>query len=243
VDILIDVFTPFYEGTVMLSGSRYPTLSTAYFFTRCLFTYLERNEDDDSEIKLQLKSFLLERSKHYLKVRYSNDQKDAMLIAAFLDPVCFAILNELEIEKAKKLILKKQNYFELDESTIRNKKIKKTETFHSNFASLCGIDIINNNTVTVSLNQEMSDYVNLIRRSNSISFSEFWRSNCHRFKILVLYVKYYSIISGSSVSDESSFSKANFLQRKERSSLSSENLRYTMILKQKKAIQELKFLD
>jgi hypothetical protein len=48
-----------------------------------------------------LKSFLLERSKHYLKVRYSNDQKDAMLIAAFLDPVCFAILNELEIEKAK----------------------------------------------------------------------------------------------------------------------------------------------
>jgi hypothetical protein len=188
VDVLIDVFTPFYEGTVMLSGSRYPTLSTAYFVTRCLFTYLERNEDDDSEIKLQLKSFLLERSKHHLKEKYSNDQKDAMLIAAFLDPVCFAILNELEIEKAKKLILKKQNYFELDESTIRNKKIKKTETFHSNFASLCGIDIINNNTVTVSLNQEMSDYVNLIRRSNSISFSEFWRSNCNRFKILVLYM-------------------------------------------------------
>jgi hypothetical protein len=89
----------------------------------------------------------------------------------------------------------------------------------------------------------MSDYVNLIRRSNSISFSEFWRSNFNRFKILVLYVKYYSIISVSSVSDESSFSKANFLQRKERSSLSSENLRYTMILKQKKALQELKFLD
>ena len=172
-----------------------------------------------------------------MKEKYSNDQKDAMLIAAFLDPVCFAFLNELEIEKAKKLILKK------DESTIRNKKIKKTETFHSNFASLCGIDIINNNIVTVSLNQEMSDYVNLIRRSNSISFSEFWRSDCNRFKILVLYVKYYSIISASSVSDESSFSKANFLQRKERSSLSSENLRYTMILKQKKALQELKFLD
>ncbi len=109
VDILIDVFTPFYEGTVMLSGSRYPTLSTAYFVTRCLFTYLERNEDDDSEIKLQLKSFLLERSKHHLKEKYSNDQKDAMLIAAFLDSVCFAILNELEIEKAIKLILKKQN--------------------------------------------------------------------------------------------------------------------------------------
>ncbi len=72
-----------------------------------------------------------------MKEQYSNDQKDTMLIAAFLDPICFAILNELEIEKAKKLILKKQNYFELDESTIRNKKIKKTETFHRNFASLC----------------------------------------------------------------------------------------------------------
>ena len=74
--------------------------------TRCLFTYLERNEDDDSEFKLQLKSFLLERSKHHLKEKYGNDQKDAMLIAAFLDPLCFTILNELEIEKAKKLILR-----------------------------------------------------------------------------------------------------------------------------------------
>ena len=90
----------------------------------------------------------------------------------------------------------------------------------------------------------MSDYVNLIKRSNSISFGEFWRSNCNRFKFFsIVYVKYYSIILAFSVSDESSFSKANFLQRKERSSLSSENLRYTMILKQKKALQELKFLD
>jgi hypothetical protein len=86
------------------------------------------------QIKLHLKTFQLERSKHHLKEKYRNDQKEAMLIAAFLDPVCFAILTEPEIEKAKKLILKEQNYFELDESTIRN---KKNETFHSNFASLC----------------------------------------------------------------------------------------------------------
>jgi len=57
---------------------------------------------------------------------------------------------------------------------------------------------------------------------------------------LVFYVKYYSIILAFSVSDESSFSKANFLQRKERSSLSSENLRYTMILKQKKGLTRTK---
>ena len=126
-----------------------------------------------------------------------------MLIAAFLDPVCFAILTEPEIEKAKKLILKKQNYFEIQ---------------------------------YIKLN-------NLIRRVNRISFSEFWRSNCNIFKFLVLYVKYYSIISAFSVSDEFSFSKANFLPRKERSSFSSENLRYTMILNQKKALQEQKFLD
>jgi disulfide oxidoreductase YuzD len=89
----------------------------------------------------------------------------------------------------------------------------------------------------------MSDCDNLIRRSNSISWRYFGDLILIDLNFLVLYVKYYSIISASCVSDESSFSKANFLQRQERRSLSSENFRYTMILKQKKALQELKFLD
>jgi hypothetical protein len=41
----------------------------------------------------------------------------------------------------------------------------------------------------------------------------------------------YCIVPSSSVAVESSFSDANFLQRKERSSLPSKNLRYSSVLK------------
>ena len=44
-------------------------------------------------------------------------------------------------------------------------------------------------------------------------------------------VRKYCIIPASSVAVESAFSEANFIQRKERSSLSSKNLRYTLVLK------------
>lgn len=49
-------------------------------------------------------------------------------------------------------------------------------------------------------------------------------------------VRKYCIIQASSVSVESSFSEANFIQRKERNSLSSKTLRYSITLKSAKRI-------
>jgi hypothetical protein len=47
-------------------------------------------------------------------------------------------------------------------------------------------------------------------------------------------VRKYCIIPASSIAVESAFSEANFIQRKERSSLSSKNLRFTLVLKSAK---------
>jgi len=76
-----------------------------------------------------------------------------------------------------------------------------------------------------------------------LSLSEFWRTNCNKFRILSEYVKYYCVIPISSVKSEQSFSKANFYQRKERSSLSAKNLKFSMILPQQDKLKELKLIN
>jgi hypothetical protein len=55
-------------------------------------------------------------------------------------------------------------------------------------------------------------------------FRKFWYENKFKFSRLVEVVKKYSIIPASSVASESAFSEANYIQRKERASLSSKNL-------------------
>ena len=52
-------------------------------------------------------------------------------------------------------------------------------------------------------------------------------------------VKKYCIISASSVPSESDFSIGNFIQRKERSSLSAEMLKYSILLRETFKIENL----
>jgi hypothetical protein len=47
------------------------------------------------------------------------------------------------------------------------------------------------------------------------------------------------MIQASSVASESAFSIANYIQRKERSSLSAENLRYSIFLREMAKIEKL----
>ena len=42
IEDIIKVLKPFYESTVILSSSDYPTLSTAYFVRYCLISFLNK---------------------------------------------------------------------------------------------------------------------------------------------------------------------------------------------------------
>ena len=81
----------------------------------------------------------------------------------------------------------------------------------------------------LNLNQE-SAYCSF--NSNSLEFAEFWQKNSAKLPLLTAFVRRYSLIPAASVPSEAAFSIANFIQRKERSVMSSKMLRISMIMKE-----------
>ena len=54
IEDIIKVLSPFYDATVMLSNSSYPTISTGYVVRYCLISFLQ-NKDSDSQTLIDLK--------------------------------------------------------------------------------------------------------------------------------------------------------------------------------------------
>lgn len=100
-------------------------------------------------------------------------------------------------------------------------------------ASMCGYEesISPNKKNELTIKEELAHYIYSINESEN-SFSEYWKQKQKIIPLLSSQVRKYCAIPASSVASESSFSIANYIQRKERSSLSSRNSRYSIILKQ-----------
>jgi hypothetical protein len=82
--------------------------------------------------------------------------------------------------------------------------------------------------------KEIEEELNYFKKkisNNTLDFSNFWKKHATYLPMLASEVRKVCFIAASSVASESSFSEANFIQRKERSSLSSKNLRFSMIFK------------
>ena len=71
-------------------------------------------------------------------------------------------------------------------------------------------------------------------------FSSFWLQHCERFPRLFRVAQRVNIIPATSVPSESVFSVAGYIQRKQRTSLSSKSLRYLMVLKESYRLDELR---
>ena len=95
-------------------------------------------------------------------------------------------------------------------------------------------------TNEINLDQELNIYLSTCDQAND--FSKYWQIFSKKLPILTAFVKRLSIASASSVPSESAFSIANYIQRKERSALSSKQLRYSMILRQSLSDAMLNFL-
>ena len=100
---------------------------------------------------------------------------------------------------------------------------------------MCGIEDSDDSVTTskaFSIRQEMAFYTTNIKNAEpTIEF--FWKKYGKQLPLLASLVRTYCIIPATSVPCESSFSIANWLQRKERSALSSTFLKYSMILREK----------
>ena len=69
---LMDTFDLFYQATDLLSGSKYPTIGLCLYAIRNLKEFFEKEEDDESNILITLKQFVVESLNHYFD---ENDEQ------------------------------------------------------------------------------------------------------------------------------------------------------------------------
>ena len=89
----------------------------------------------------------------------------------------------------------------------------------------------------MTLDEEISAYVEAAK--SSTDFQSFWKQHSKSLPRLAHLVRRVNIIPATSVASESLFSIASFLNRKQRSSLSSRTLRYLLVLKDRHLIDKL----
>lgn len=88
-----------------------------------------------------------------------------------------------------------------------------------------------------SIKEELAFYLDRVHGSQS--FQEFWCKNQTELPRLAALVRAYNIRPASSVASESLFSVAGYVQRKQRSSLASNTLRYSMVLRDRDILATL----
>ena len=154
-----------------------------------------------------------------------------------MDPTSIRYLTTEEKDSAERLILtsipkqKEKNSSSNNSSTSKEKRTNEIE----DFANSCGFRVEEEaltRNKEFTLKQELAFYLTS-RHENSLDISSYWRNNGSKLPLLASLVRKYCILQATSVASESRFSIANYVGRKERASLSSRNLRFSMILREK----------
>ncbi len=160
-----------------------------------------------------------------------------------MDPTTLLYLNKTEIKEIEANLVEEfknsisQDFQETQkndfEPNLAADPKKKTNNINS-FGKKYGLPIsklVSKPSEVKAIQDEILNYKKQVL-SNELDFSKFWKNNASYMPKLASDC----IIQASSVSVESSFSEANFIQRKERSSLSSKTLRHSITLKSAKRI-------
>ncbi|CAM4832117.1 unnamed protein product [Rotaria magnacalcarata] len=253
INNLIYLLKPFYEATSLLSGTKYPTIGLRLFAIQNIKEYLEKEDDDQSEILTTLKKFVLQSLNEYFD---ENDPQYKLLVLyGYFEPLGYSILSTAEKTKIERGI--KQKSKELSKapnsntvasaSSISSAHISQSATPKSNINTqnnnnnkrlasfLKSIDkyVPNERASTKKISEEISLYGSLCRSNSSIDALTFWKVNGDQMPLLKEMAQVYLSTPGTSVPSESAFSTSAYIGRKERARLSPENLSYTVFLKDK----------
>jgi hypothetical protein len=147
---------------------------------------------------------------------------------------------------AEGLILKKLNS---NDSVVRNRNALVVNPSQQRindpldlFLAKCGVSTDASLTITNPIRQrsakeELAFFLDRVQGYES--FEEFWNTYQYDLPSMAALVRAYSIRSASSVASESLFSIAGYVQRKQRSSLAANTLRYSMALRDRSVLASL----
>ena len=180
----------------------------------------------------------------------------SLQVASFLDPLFYRHLTESDRKAAKKAIAVEME--KLNRPTVLSRPVASSCTasvtttnigvqssfdVFDEFDRLCGLERPEKLPVGVkplSIDEEISFFIKAAQAADD--FRHFWRVHQSSLPRLASLVRRFNICPATSVASESTFSVAGYLQRKQRSSLSPSAMRYSILLKNKTAINQLKEL-
>ena len=184
-------------------------------------------------------------------------------MAAFLDPNEYPKLRKrpndlqnalalLKIEMYKETLRTIQdtsatnsvNVTTTSDSNIINSRHTNVKNDIDTLFSLCGVESspadASSLTTTLSVDEEIGFYVSFVNGKKQVKFDHFWTDYEKHLPLMSAVVRRVNIIPASAVPCESTFSVAGYIRRKQRSSLSSTALRYSLVLKDRHKLELLK---
>ena len=165
-------------------------------------------------------------------------------MAGFLDPKFYNQMQDHDRKAAKKLIFRRLNNSSVRPTSLPSSSTSQATTTKLNalqkLAVACGRILSTSGTTThspMTLDEEVSSYIKLAKDKDD--FQNFWMTNGKVLPRLSNLVRTVNVIPATSISSEALFSVANYINRKQRSSLSSKTIRYLLVLKNYHLIDEL----
>ncbi|CAF1398331.1 unnamed protein product [Adineta steineri] len=231
----------------LLSGQRYHTLALSYNVSCGIHGALSKPSSSvHASIENVVKKNLLCGFQNHFDDKLSAEQKNALLIAAYLDPHSFLRMTVDCRKIAEDLILNKINY-DIAAGPNRDTSIINTIQKQVNdpldiFLANCGMSqdvpsITMHPLQQRSAMEELSFYVDRLKVNQL--FKEFWNTYNEDLPRMAALVRAYNMRPASSVPSEALFSVAEYVHRKHRSSLGSDTLRYSMVLRDSNIVASL----
>ncbi|CAF1236355.1 unnamed protein product [Rotaria sordida] len=203
---------------------------------------------------------LLKKYKLYFEVKVTEEQSPLALVAAFLCLYAKQYLTVSDLKKAETIRIQEYNEILRSEKLISSATTNNIAVSSSNaqqsmesseghmeksidyLLKICLVEKppvhkTTNKRIVWTIQQELGYYA--MTGTPKRNFQSYWNLNQDKMPILASLVRRFCLSPATSVASESSFSCDNYIQRKQRSSLSSTNLCYTMVLRDAGVVRRL----
>ncbi|CAF1472314.1 unnamed protein product [Adineta ricciae] len=248
VNATVNVLTLIDQACSIISRQRYHTSSMGYVITCGLHhALLKPSSSPFATIEDILKKHLFHAFQKHFDRKISNENKQTLLIAAYLDPSTFFRMTINDRKYAEELILNALNSSGLrpggqDNPSVGNELQKQVNDPVDLFYINCGLSQTTlskfmNSVPHRTIEEELSYYSDRVKQHSVLK--DFWSRYQNDLPRLAELVRSYNIRPVSSVPSEALFSKAGYIHRKHRSSLNPETLKYSMVLRDKNILSSI----
>ena len=234
-----DFLKPFFEFTVAMFGSEYPTLGTLLLFLDYLLDHLNTTiQDTESQLPTWIKN-IAKAMKQKFDFLSDNLNNSAAYLTLILDPryKTQIIPNDLDLEMAKNVLTTEFTSYQIlveQDKEINEEINKETNTSVGEKRKPLGImeHIIQKKKKSSNLQSrnEIDEYLAIPVESQNVNPCEWWKHHQTQYPILAKIARDYICIPATSVSSEQAFSKSGELISKKRNRLGDRAIEACMCL-------------